>query len=79
LYLKKIEILPIPASPFRFTNPKSILISRNATVKELKSKIIRVLNSALYSLGNKSLTYQKAKIFKFYNNNVEEILHLEKK
>jgi hypothetical protein len=55
------------------------LISRTASVKDLNSKILRALNAALYALGNKILTYQKVKLWKYLNNNVDDILALEKR
>lgn len=45
LYLKKLEIFPVPSTQFQINGAKSILISRVSTVKELLSKIIRVLNA----------------------------------
>ena len=49
LYLKKIQIIPVPSTVFKIDIPKSILISRTASVKDLTSKILRVLNATLYS------------------------------
>jgi len=79
LYLKKIQIIPVPNTVFKIDIPKSILISRTASVKDLNSKILRALNAALYALGNKILTYQKVKLWKYLNNNVDDILALEKR
>jgi hypothetical protein len=44
LYLKKLEVCPVPTGIFTLDGPRSILISRNATVKSLKDKVLRILN-----------------------------------
>ena len=74
LYLKKLAIYPVPAKPFNFNGAaKQITISRVATVKELKNKILRVLNMQAYSAGNKAVTFQQCRLWSYVNNNMDEI------
>ena len=53
LYLPKLNLLVIPNSKFKFTCAKQLLISKNATLKDLENKIIAVLSLYLYQNGHK--------------------------
>ena len=64
LYLKPVNVLPVPSSTFKITEPKQLLISRTATLKDLKQKLLRSLNTILYEQGNKSTTVSKVRLWK---------------
>ena len=64
LYLKSLNILPVPSSIFKITEAKSLLISRAATLSNLKQKLLRSLNTLLYEQGNKSTTFNKVRLWK---------------
>jgi len=53
LYLKKLQVFPVPAKPFSVNIPKWVIVSRAAKIEELKAKIIRVLNGTAFAAGNK--------------------------
>ena len=80
LYLKRFVVYPVPNKPFNFgAVPKNVLVSRVAPIKELKAKLLRILNMAAYSAGNKQVTYQKCRLWKHDNNNMDQIAELEKR
>jgi hypothetical protein len=78
LYLRKVQFIPVPMSSFRCTETKTLLISRTATVKELTSKVLRILNQILYKNGNKSVI-SKARLWAYTADNQPEIKDLEKR
>jgi len=50
-----------------------------APIKQLKAKLLRCLNMKSYNAGNKSVSFQKCKLWKYLNNNMDEIAALEKR
>ena len=77
LYLKKLLVLPVPTTQFSINSPKHVLVSRNASTKDLKAKILRVMNMQLYQAGNKTLTYRDCRLWVHPND--DSIMGLEKR
>lgn len=75
IYLKPIQIFPIPNETFfKFTRPKTVLISRNENISALASKIKTVLSYYVYTvLKDRSLMITDVRLWKSLINNVEEI------
>ena len=66
LYLKKMNFVVIPnARVFNFTNPHSIFVSRNDTLKTLEIKLQKALGNYLYTvMKNKETIIRKMRLWR---------------
>lgn len=77
--MRKLTIVVVPSSLFKFRTQKQIFISRSQSVSNFSDKILRILNAHLYNIDRKSKPFAKGKLWKYCNSNIEEIMALEKK
>jgi hypothetical protein len=74
MYLKQVQIFPVPAAPFNFGQvPKTLTISRAASISELKVKLLRCLSQ----LSSGAL--KQCKLWRPVSNNMDDILAIQKK
>lgn len=82
IYLKQILVLPIPnESLFKFSVPKTILISRKENISSLATKIRIAINFYLYNIiKERSFMISEIRLWKSLTNNFEDIkINIDKK
>jgi len=85
VYFKQINILPIPnSSLFKLwkSEPKAqpCYISKSATITDLENKIKRILNTYMYfKQSNKNFTIKKMHVWRYNEEDLDDILALDKK
>jgi len=55
-----------------------ISVSRADKISQLFDKIVKILNAYLYSVDRRAKPFTKVKLWKYHNNQVQEIMDLEK-
>ena len=78
VHLRQIPVVVMPSSWFRFTGYRVINVSRADKISQLFDKIVKILNAYLYSVDRKAKPFSKVKLWKYHNNQVQEIMDLEK-